>query len=274
MRLLPSKKNEAAKPKYEVRFGPTGALMGRKKEVRRQAPSRATPPPLARVLRDLRNFYGPPEPPKVTDPFEQILWENVAYLADDERREEAFEMLRQSVGTKPEEILAAPRAKLLRVARHGILPEKFAEKLRASARIALTEFGGDLRRAVKLPLPEAKKALRKFPGIGEPGTEKILLFSRSYPLLALDSNGLRVLLRLGFGKEEKSYAASYRSAQEAVRGKLPDGFDALIEARELLRRHGQELCRRTNPACEECPLNDRCLFYKSLRSRRGGLRSD
>jgi len=218
-------------------------------------------------LAELRDFYGPPRRPHVTDPFEQILWENVAYLADDQGREEAFETLRGTVGTKPEEILAAPRAKLLRVARHGILPEKFAQKLHAGARIALEDFGGDLRKVVRRPLPEAKKALRKFPGIGEPGAEKILLFSRSYPLFAPDSNGLRVLLRLGFGKEEKSYAASYRSAQEAVRGELPDGFDALIEARELLRRHGQELCRRRNPACQECPLNDRCLFYKSLRSR-------
>ncbi len=232
-----------------------------------QAASRATLPSLTAVLRDLRNFYGPPEPPDVTDPFEQVLWENVAYLADDGRRAEAFETLRQSVGTRPEAILAASRAKLLQVTRHGILPEKFAQKLRASARIALEDFGGDLREVLRRPLPEAKKALRRFPGIGEPGAEKILLFSRSYPLFAPDSNGLRVLQRLGLGKEEKSYAASYRSAQEAVRGKLPGGFDALIEARELFRRHGQALCRRTNPACPECPLNDRCLFYKPLRSR-------
>ena len=34
---------------------------------------------------------------------------------------------------------------------------------------------------------------------GEPGAEKVLLFSGSAPVLALDSNALRVLLRLGFG---------------------------------------------------------------------------
>jgi endonuclease-3 len=65
-----------------------------------------------------------------------------------------------------------------------------------------------LKSVLKLPLPKAKKALQKFPGIGEPGAEKILLFTRTHPLMALESNGLRVLVRLGFGAEHKNYATT------------------------------------------------------------------
>ena len=35
----------------------------------------------ARLLGDLRKLYGRPQPPAVTDPFQQVLFENVAYLA-------------------------------------------------------------------------------------------------------------------------------------------------------------------------------------------------
>jgi adenine-specific DNA glycosylase len=35
----------------------------------------------------------------------------------------------------------------------------------------------------------------------------------------------------------------------------------LIRAHQLLREHGQELCRRSRPSCERCPLSDVCLYY-------------
>jgi endonuclease-3 len=81
---------------------------------------------------------------------------------------------------------------------------------------------------LRQPLPEAKKALKKFPSIGDPGAEKILMLSRSYPVLALESNGLRVLLRIGFAEEKKSYSASYRGVQQALKEQLPSSYDLLI----------------------------------------------
>ena len=38
---------------------------------------------------------------------------------------------------------------------------------------------------------------------------------------ALESNGLRVLVRLGFGEDRKSYAATYKSVREATLEELP-----------------------------------------------------
>jgi endonuclease-3 len=189
-----------------------------------------------------------------------ILWENVAYLADDDRRQQAFQILKERVGTKPAQILSASDEALLEVTRHGIMPEQFAKKLRQCAQIALEEFDGDLRPVLKLPVPNAKKALQRFPGIGEPGAEKILLFGRTYPVLALESNGLRVLLRLGFGEEKKSYATTYRLVQRAVEGELEGDYSSLIEAHLRLRRHGQELCRRSEPRCDDCPLAGDCDY--------------
>lgn len=218
---------------------------------------------LAKTLARLAKFYGQPQPPISFDPFELILWENVGYLVSDERRAQAFALLRQSVGTKPHEILAAPNDALLKVARlGGVQPERRAARLRELALIVMDEFGGDLSSALKLPLPKAKKALQKFPSIGEPSAEKILLFTRSYPVLGLESNGLRVLLRLGFGEEKKNYSASYRSVQEAIKNQLVDDYDWLIDAHNLLRQHGRELCKTNNPICEKCPVKKSCAYFQ------------
>src|SRR2546423_7284915 len=99
---------------------------------------------LSKLIARLAKFYGRPQPPLTTDPFELILFESVAYLVSDERRAEAFTLLRKTVGTKPHQILAAENNELLRVAElGGVQPEKRAARLREIALIAMNEFGGD-----------------------------------------------------------------------------------------------------------------------------------
>jgi len=225
-----------------------------------------------KIIEQLEKTYGRPQPPKTSDPLEIILFENVAYLVSDERRERAFNALRDQIGLKPTDILSAPSDKLLQVARlGGMRPEDRADKLQFIARTVLSEFQGDLRQILKWPIARAKKALKKFPGIGDPGAEKILLFSQTHPILALESNGLRALIRLGFGEELKNYAATYRSAQEAVKDQLTsdsvEDYVWLICAHLLLRRHGQELCKRTGPICTSCPLTKNCRYRRENSPR-------
>ena len=214
----------------------------------------------SKLVDELQQHYGWPAPPPSTDPLELVIWENIAYLASDKRRAEAFATLKQTIGTHPERILAAQHSALAAIGKAGILPDISAEKLVTIAKIAYEEFGSGLRAALKKPLPQAKKVLKRFPSIGDPGAEKILLFTRSYPVMALDSNGLRVLCRVGFAEEQKNYSTTYRSIQEAIHGQLPRDYDSLIRAHQLLRQHGQELCKRSKSRCTECPVRESCNY--------------
>jgi endonuclease III len=216
------------------------------------------------LIDKLQQHYGSPVSPPSTDPLELVIWENIAYLASDKRRTEAFATLKQTIGTHPEQILAAKHPALAAIGRAGILPDVSAEKLLSIAKIAYEEFNSDLRPVLKKSLPQAKKALKRFPSIGDPGAEKILLFTRSHPVMALDSNGLRVLCRVGYGEEQKNYSATYRLVQDAIRAQLPRDYDSLIRAHQLLRQHGQELCKRSKPRCSECPVRDSCNYGRTV----------
>jgi endonuclease III len=218
----------------------------------------------SKLVDKLQEHYGAPTPPPSTEPLELIIWENIAYLASDKRRAEAFAILKRTIGTRPEQILAAQHSALAAIGKAGILPDVSAEQLLTISKIAYEEFDSDLRSVLTKPLPQAKKALKRFPSIGDPGAEKILLFTRSYPVMALDSNGLRVLCRVGFGEEQKNYSATYRSVQEALRQQLPRDYDSLIRAHQLLRQHGQGLCKRSKPRCAECPLSDSCKYGRKV----------
>jgi endonuclease III len=221
-----------------------------------------TAPDFKKIVRKLESFYGELQSPKVTDPFELILWENVAYLVEDAKREKIFEELRRLVGLRPIDIFNASLDELDQVTKlSGMNSHQRSARLKESALIALNEFGGDLSNALELPLRKAIKALKQFPGIGEPGAEKILLLARKSAVLALDSNGLRVMLRLGFGDEKKTYAGSYKSVREGVANQCGDDFDELIKAYQLLRQHGKVICKTSKPKCDECPVNSSCSFY-------------
>lgn len=201
-----------------------------------------------------------PAPPS-RDPWLLILRENVAYLADDAKRAAAFALLSSSVGTKPQAIAAASDAKLLAVTRHGILAETFAAKLRDCARLAIELFPprGDFAPLKSLQPAKAAKQLAKFPGIGAPGVERLLLFSGLAPrTLAPESNALRVLVRLGFTREEKNYAATWRAARDAVAPELDDNAKANAALHLALRRHGQEVCTSSKPKCGTCVLKKEC----------------
>jgi hypothetical protein len=50
-------------------------------------------PTLSEVTRQLRRQHGAAKRPPPKTAFEWVLWENVAYLADDAKRTEAFALL-------------------------------------------------------------------------------------------------------------------------------------------------------------------------------------
>ena len=168
-----------------------------------------------------------------------MLRENVAYLVDDATRDRCFAALRTQVGLDPEAILAASDHELGAVV-GGMRPHERVERLRRCAELRL-----------------ADAPWRSYPGIGRPGVERIELFSGQRPVLALDSNALRVLFRLGYG-EPGRYDAIYRSVQSAAQQELPPAVAAVQRAHQLLRRHGQQICTRAAPVCATCPLRTGC----------------
>ncbi|MCA8963609.1 MAG: hypothetical protein KDC48_01910 [Planctomycetes bacterium] len=210
---------------------------------------------LASLLATLSRHHGrTPAPPG--DAWQLILRENVVYLVDDPVRDRAMAALQQATGLDARKLARCPDEVLLQACSLGRMAAQQVRKLRECA--ALFAEVGDPRDLVQLPRPAAKKALKRFPGIGDPGVDMLRLLSGVEPVLAMDSNALRVLLRLGYGLEAKAYSTSYRSAQQAAMAELPADVTALQKAYAVLRRHGKELCRNTAPLCHECPVRGDC----------------
>ena len=221
---------------------------------------------IARILDRLEKHYGKLRPVAPTDAYEMVIYANCGYPANDVTCTKGYEALKKKVGIAPERILAASDKQLTEILRvGGIVPEVRAQRLKESAARVKGKYAGDLSAAIKRPLPEARKFLKQFPTIGEPGAEKILLFTRTAAVAAVPSNCVHVPLRLGIGTAHKTYAKDYKSAQAALAAEVPEDYRARRRAYLLLQRHGQELCKRARPKCDECPVTADCLYFQATR---------
>src|SRR5215472_17522529 len=234
---------------------------------------------LGQILGILEQTYGPQKLAGPTDPYEMIVFLNCGYPASDGACTKGFDALKREVGVEPKQLLAAAKAKLAKVMRPSvILPAVCAARLKDIAGRVKNEFDGDLTAALEKRLEDqgkpgtgsrennlkpAKKLLQEFPTIGEPSAEKILLFSGLAPVAAVPSAFVGVPIRLFVGEPGKNYAADYRVAREVLDTGLPKTFEARQRGYLLLKKHGQEICKRSKPKCEICPLTAHCAYLQA-----------
>ena len=226
---------------------------------------------VSNILRELESHYGKQEPVWPTDPYLFLVWWYCGYPASDAACGKGWEPLNREIGVEPQQILAAsPQALAKALKPGGMVPELRAMRLKEIAARVQDEFGGDLRAALVGPLPQVRKILKSFPSIADPGADRILLFAGIAPIAAVASNCPYVLVRILHGRERESYGVTYREAQEAIASEVLAKIDARIRAYLLLKRHGQELCKRTKPKCDQCPVSASCAYFGGKQRGRGG----
>lgn len=202
------------------------------------------------------------EPGWPTDPYLFLVWWHCGYPASDAACAKGWEALEREIGVEPRQVLAAVPAKLAKALRAGgMVPDLRGKRLKEIAARVKDEFGGDLRAALDGPIGLARKILKKFPSIGDPGADRMLLFAGIAPLAAVPSNCPQVAVRIARGEEGGNYVATYREAQQLIEAEISADFESRERAYLLLKRHGQEICKRTKPKCGECPVNAFCAFF-------------
>lgn len=222
------------------------------------------------ILDQLEAHYGPQQPSWPTDPYQFLVWWHCGYPASDSACAKGWASLTKQIGIEPQQLLAASPKQLGEALRPGgMVPELRAMRLKEIAARAKDQFGGDLRAALAGPVAQARKILKSFPNIADPGADHILLFAGIAAIAAIPSNCPHVLVRILHGRERENYGVTYREAQEAIEAEVTKSIDGRTRAYLLLKRHGQELCKRTKPKCPECPVRARCAYFAgSLRGQR------
>lgn len=231
-----------------------------------------------KLLDALEKHYGPQRAEWPDDPYLFIVWWHCGYPASDERCAKGWEALTRDIGTDPEKLLRTPIPKITSALQPGgMVPELRAMRMKEIATRVLNDCGGDLRSALlsgtspssakgrrkdgaTATLQNARRLLKSFPNIADPGADRILLFAGIAPIAAVASNCPHVLVRVLHGQERENYGVTYKEAQQAIEDEVPAKMDARTRAYLLLKRHGQETCKR-KPKCEVCPVAKECAYF-------------
>ncbi|MGB7594603.1 MAG: endonuclease III [Erysipelotrichaceae bacterium] len=133
------------------------------------------------------------------------------------------------------------------IRRIGLYRNK-AKHILAFAKVLITDYDGEV--------PSQTKKLLALPGIGSKTANVIQAVGFAIPALAVDTHVDRVSHRLGLVRESADVAQTERT----LKHKIPK--DRWISAHHAILFFGRYHCKAQKPACEICPLQGECRYFK------------
>ncbi len=125
-----------------------------------------------------------------------------------------------------------------------------AQNIQACAQALVQNYNGEV--------PSTQEELVKLPGVGVKTANVVLGVAFDVPGWSVDTHVQRLSGRLGFS-QNKDPLKIERDLQKLFPNKDWSKYSI------TLIWHGRRLCYAKKPRCQECPVNDLCPFYKSMR---------
>jgi len=177
---------------------------------------------------------------------QQTAWRNVEVAIGNLRRARILEV---------RALAEAPVSVIRRQVRIAGLYRTKPARLRAFCRHLLDRSGGDLTRYFARPTEVVRADLLAQDGVGPETADSILLYAGGHPVFVVDAYTERIGRRIGLFR-----TGEYRAIQRYFEQHVPRDLATYQEYHALLVRHAKTLCRRTNPACPQCPVQSLCDF--------------
>jgi endonuclease III len=217
----------------------------------------------------LAERFGPLDPPRRTDPLDELVLTVLSQNTSDVNSGRAFEAMRER-WTTWHELAGASAEDLARTIRSGGLANIKAPRiLRILDEIRRRQDGAldlDWMRTAKPG--GVREYLLSLPGVGPKTAACVLAFSLGRPALPVDTHVFRVARRLGFFGDGVDAATAHGVMERIV----PAGLRVSMHVGMI--RLGREICRPGRPRCEVCPLRELCPTAPAvLAGRRTGKRS-
>lgn len=207
-------------------------------------------------LTKLETFYGFLSAPP-SDPFTLFVWEVLSVHSVSKKVDAAFAALKRARALTPDAMWRAPQAKIEAAL---VLAGPYTEQRMHALKTGVDVFrrNPNLPAIIRGPLPEARRATKPLPQLGEAGAHRMLLFAANHLVLPVDARVNRVGRRLGYGNASGEFRKSARSVQADIVAELEPTPDAFKRAYVYLSHHGASTCTETDPHCSVCPLLADC----------------
>lgn len=137
------------------------------------------------------------------------------------------------------------------------LYETKARSISAVASEILEKYEGNTWSFIGGNYQSARERLQKVLGIGPKTADVVLVFSRDFDIIPVDTHVFRVSRRIGLAPQKGGYDA----VKTALEDEIPPGKRKF--AHIALIRLGREICVARGPQHWKCPLTDLCDYYQA-----------
>lgn len=234
--------------------------MSREPKTRAKRPStrRALRPRLdvAQLIADLEALYGKSYWIPRFEPIEELVSCILSQHSADANSFPAFMQLRAE---HPDwaEVEAMDRGLLAGVIRGAGLANQKAKSIQESLRRIREEFGDyTLEPLREMSDEEATAWLLSLPGVGRKTAAIVLCFAYGRHVIPVDTHIHRVSMRIGLIREKTTADQAHDDLLQVVPKESAFAFHT------TLIQHGRMICMARSPKCPECPVRDRCKFYR------------
>lgn len=124
-----------------------------------------------------------------------------------------------------------------------------AKTVKKLARIILEQYDNKV--------PDSIDELLKLPSVGRKTANCVLVYGFKKPAIPVDTHVHRIFNRIGI------VGTKTPDETEMELVKVVDRQDWL-ELNDVFVKFGQMVCKPIGPKCPECPLNDRCNYYREI----------
>lgn len=204
------------------------------------------------IYRRLYRKFGPQDWWPADAPFEVIVGAILTQNTSWSNVEKAINNLKKNGRLTPKTLSSANTATIARLIRPSGYYNIKAKRLKNFLNVLNKRFKGSLKNMLSAKQKELRRVLLEISGIGPETADSILLYAANKPSFVIDAYTRRILSRHGFISKE----LSYDGLQALFMENLPHNTGLFNEYHALIVKTGKELCRKTRPKCDMCPLNE------------------
>lgn len=200
----------------------------------------------------LTALHGSEEHVPRRDPMHELVSTMLSHRTTEANEARAFQAMWDRYGSW-EAIRDADADDLGRTISAATFPEPKAARIQEALGIIINERGEvSIDFLADIPAAEGLKWLMRLPGVGVKTASLVLLFNFKKRVLPVDTHVHRVSLRVGLIPEKTSASKAHDRLPEL----LPDDAYVLFNFHKALLKHGQRICKWSDPHCGQCPLVD------------------
>ncbi len=211
------------------------------------------------IIKSLEDHFGIPERKSNLDPLSNLILTVLSQNTNDKNRDQAYQRLKEKFPTW-EKVMQADVKKIEQAIRPGGLAGQKSERIKNILKWIHREYGSLNLDSLCMMKPE--EAIEKFcqlKGIGVKTISVVLMFSCGIEIFPVDTHVHRICRLLGLVPKNANAEKTFWSMKPLV----PEGKSFSLHINFL--KLGRTICLARRPRCEQCPINQYCDYYQSVR---------